>query len=190
MTYDTSGFDLRERENYHTRPMPGGWLKQQDVARLADAQAEFDALVPLAELSVPAEVTATPEPLHAQVRFGREQSLPVASVSVRGSVGLICQRCLQPMTQQVDASARLALIEREEEAVDVPEDLEIFLAPEGRVSVAALVSEELLLALPLAPRHGEDEDCEVGAVVEEASEATETQRPFADLRELLKDRET
>lgn len=187
MTYDTSGFDLRGIENYHTRPMPGGWLKQQDVARLADAQAEFDARIPLGELSVPAEVSATPEPLHAQVRFGREQLLPVATVTVRGSVGLVCQRCLLPMMYVVDTSARLALIEREDQAVDVPEDLEIFLAPEGRVSIAALVCEELLLALPLAPRH--DTQCGSSPAADEVPEVSETQRPFADLRELLKDRE-
>jgi len=168
--------------------MPGGWLKQQDVARLADAQAEFDARIPLGELSVPAEVSATPEPLHAQVRFGREQLLPVAIVTVRGSVGLVCQRCLQPMVQVVDTSARLALIEREDEAMDVPEDLEIFLAPEGRVSIAALVSEELLLALPLAPRH-DDAQCGSSRAAEDLPEVSDTQRPFADLRELLKDRE-
>ena len=188
MTYDRSGFDLRGSQNYHTRPMPGGWLKQLDVARLADAQAEFDARIPLDQLSVPAEVSALPEPLHAQVRFGRERSLPVADVAVRGRVGLVCQRCLQPMTQTVDAAARLALIAREEEAMAVPENLEIFLAPEGRVSIAALVAEELLLALPLAPRHADDAQCGLGKVVEEVSTAV-TQRPFADLRELLKDRE-
>jgi uncharacterized protein len=56
------------------------------------------------------------------------------------------------------------------------------------VDLHALVEDELLLSLPLVPRH-EAEDCGPRALAagpDEEDDARETTRPFAGLRELLK----
>jgi uncharacterized protein len=100
-----------------------------------------------------------------------------------------CQRCLQLMSLPVESSSRVALLESEAAASAVPPELETALAPEGRVRLADLVEEELLLALPAAPRHegqcpGEQRPQE--AVQESISQST--QRPFAALGELLSSR--
>jgi uncharacterized metal-binding protein YceD (DUF177 family) len=59
------------------------------------------------------------------------------------------------------------------------------LASGGRISVADLVTEELLLSLPLVPRHEVAAECAVAAAQPEEG-ATETHRPFAQLADLLK----
>ncbi len=41
----------------------------------------------------------------------------------------------------------------EADAARVPEDLEPMLAPGGRISIGELITEELLLALPIVPLH-------------------------------------
>jgi uncharacterized protein len=97
------------------------------------------------------------------------------------------------MTELVNSSVRVALITAEADASRVPEHLEPVLAPGGRTTVGELVEEELLLALPIVPLHGEGSDC---AVAVEAAEggATQvlqdpeqtTQKPFAQLDKLLK----
>jgi len=80
--------------------------------------------------------------------------------------------------------------------VGVPEEFETFLATDGHATLAALAAEELLLALPIVPRHGRGEWCEVSSAGAEAADsapavreamapAEETQRPFAELRALL-----
>ena len=57
----------------------------------------------------------------------------------------------------------------------------------GRISLAELVEEELLLALPLAPMHGEGQGCSVKPAAESGPASEPKQRPFAGLRELMKD---
>jgi uncharacterized protein len=88
------------------------------------------------------------------------------------------------MLLPIESSSRVALLESEEAAADVPPELETALAPEGRVRLADLVEEELLLAMPAAPRHpgqcpGKKPD------VAQESISQSTQRPFAGLGELL-----
>ena len=50
--------------------------------------------------------------------------------------------------QPLDLHSRVVLLLTEQEAVRAPASRETFLAPEGRVSAAALVSEEVLLSVP------------------------------------------
>jgi uncharacterized metal-binding protein YceD (DUF177 family) len=54
------------------------------------------------------------------------------------------------------------------------------------VRLSDVVAEELMLALPLAPRH-EDEHCEASRslTVEETQESETPQRPFANLAQLM-----
>ena len=47
----------------------------------------------------------------------------------------------------------MLLVGSEREAEEAPVGWETYLAPEGRLSLAALVAEELLLALPIVPLH-------------------------------------
>jgi uncharacterized protein len=74
----------------------------------------------------------------------------------------------------------------ESEAGNAPPDMETALAPEGRLRLADLVEEELLLALPAAPRHPEGQ-CPSGQREKTQEEFAEpTQRPFASLGAMLK----
>lgn len=183
--------------------MPGGWSKQHDYAKLADARAELEYSIPFEALQAQARelgqelgagVSATDEPLRAELRFAREQGQAVATVKVRGAVRLQCQRCMQPFTLSLSLDSRVALLRSEQEADGMPADLETVLAPEGRISAAALVGEEVLLALPIAPRHEQLSECAADAGLaatpadedrDEGTEAGATRRPFADLRALL-----
>ena len=172
--------------------MPGGWSKQQDVNRLADAQTELEYSIPVSDLpGLAGKVSADSGPLHVRLNFGREQGLPVVDIAVGGAVWLQCQRCMRRYEQPLDLHSRAALLQSEEDADRAPASLETVLAPEGRVSAAALVNEEVLLAIPLAPRHPDESQCatEVVAVTvappAEVTEEADTRRPFADLQALL-----
>jgi uncharacterized metal-binding protein YceD (DUF177 family) len=70
---------------------------------------------------------------------------------------------------------------------EVPPELETALAPAGRIALAELVEEELMLALPAAPRH-EEGQCPAARPEARENEASEVQRPFANLGELLGNR--
>lgn len=169
--------------------MPEGWSKSRDLAKLADTRAHFDLGIPLGDLpGVPAGYASADGPVRAWLQFGREQGLSIVQVRVAATLRGVCQRCLAELRLDVRADSRLAIVGSETQAERVPEELETFMAEEGHSSLAALVAEELLLALPLVPRHAPDEGCLAASVAQEPPEAgaaQETQRPFADLKALL-----
>jgi uncharacterized protein len=165
---------------YHTRPMPEGWSKPRDLAKLAEMGARFEFEIPLADLpGIPAEFTAE-GPVRAWLQFNRERGLPVADVKVQAVLKAQCQRCLREMRLDVDSQSHVAVIDSEAQADKVAEEVETFLAADGKGTLAALAAEELLLSLPLVPRHADGEQCRPAS-----AEVEETQRPFADLRALL-----
>jgi uncharacterized protein len=174
--------------------MPGGWPKPREIAKLADSRAEFEFAIPVAELpGIPAELSLADEPVRVKLRFEREQGTPIAEVNIRATLRPLCQRCLAPMNLQIAADSRVAVVESEAAADRVPGEMETFLAPEGRCDLVLLAAEELLLALPIVPRHAPGEPCVPAAEIADealvpamdAGAPVETQRPFADLRALL-----
>ncbi|HTC45267.1 MAG TPA: YceD family protein [Steroidobacteraceae bacterium] len=162
--------------------MSEGWSKLLDIGPLADGRAEIDFSIPLKEFPRVLPLLAAPEgTAGGRVQFSREGRIAVAEVKVAAEVTLLCQRCLAPLRWPVESAGRAALVASAAEAERVPEPLETVLAPEYRISIRDLVEEELLLALPLVPRHENDE-----CAGEAASTQEETHRPFGRLSELLK----
>ena len=145
---------------YHTRPMPDGWSKARDLAKLAETRAHFEFEIPLGDLpGIPEEFSTAEGPVRLWLQFGREQGLAAVHVRLNAVLEPLCQRCLSPMRWAVAADSHLALVASEAQAAGVPEEWETFLAPDGHATLAAVAAEELLLALPLVPRHAAGERC-------------------------------
>jgi uncharacterized metal-binding protein YceD (DUF177 family) len=81
----------------------------------------------------------------------------------------------------------------------LPEQQEAEIANDTQLELGWLLEEQLLLAMPLVPLHAKLTECAQGASSVEANDLIErdapqsaasldTQRPFADLRELLNQR--
>lgn len=166
------------------------WSTPLDIDRLADGGADIDFAVPLAELPrLRSQLASVGGEVKGRVHFARDSGCVVAEMTLSGEANVVCQRCLETMTEPVNSSVRVALITAESDAARVPEHLEPVLAPGGRITVGELVEEELLLALPIVPLHGESSDC-AARDAERAESAPEpaqsTQKPFAQLDKLLK----
>lgn len=157
------------------------WSRPLEVDRLADGGAEVDFAVPLAELPGLAGVAGSAA---GRARFARAQGLAVAELTVRGAATLECQRCMQPMSVPIDTVVKVALIGSEADVARVPAELEPVLAPGGRISIGELITEELLLTLPIVALHGEGERC--AAQLTAPGKAQDTHKPFARLADLLK----
>ncbi len=165
--------------------MPQDGARPVNVAVLADAESRVELVVPVAQLKRVAEYLTSPEGLvTGSVLLSREEGRIVAEVDLATTLAVRCQRCLQTLLLPIESHSRVALVADEAAAAGVPEELETALAPEGRLPLADLMEEELLLALPAVPRHAGD--CP-GAERSEAKEdiSQSTQRPFANLGELL-----
>jgi len=125
------------------------------------------------------------------LRFHVAGSYPAAEGTVSGTVWLVCQRCLADYEARLESPLRIAFVDNDADAATVPEDYEAVMVDAGRLALADLVEDELLLALPLVPMHATPADCgakpEAGA--EEALPTVEkgpSHRPFAALQDLLK----
>jgi uncharacterized protein len=166
--------------------MPEDGSKLWPVAVLADERRRVALEIPVGQLTRLAPMLAGQDgSVQGNVALAREQGRIVADVAVNTRLTLRCQRCLGTMEVSVEGSSRVALLESEAEADNVPPEFETALAPEGRLRLADLVEEELLLALPAAPMHPEGQ-CPAEAVpgADEPVQA-DVQRPFANLGELL-----
>jgi uncharacterized protein len=184
-----SRFDLERTDTYDTRPMSADRSKLRDVSILADEGAVVPVEIPVRELSrLLPELAAESGVARGELRFGREQGHPAVDVSLEATLTLRCQRCMRPMEQHVVAQSRVCLLPDEQSASLVPPEVETMLAPDGRTSVADIVGEELMLALPLAPRHDDEAECDSEIAPSAAVEPTledEPRRPFAALAQLM-----
>jgi uncharacterized protein len=163
------------------------WSRPLEVDRLAEAEADIEFAGALTELDgVRSLRSGLSGSVRGRARFSREQGFAVVELSIAGSATLECQRCLRPMELRLDTSTRIALVGSESESARVPEELEPVLAPAGRLSIGELVTEELLLTLPIVPLHAGDEGCARGPAPAPSARGGETHRPFAGLAELLK----
>lgn len=114
------------------------------------------------------------------------QDVPFLSVSITGDCQLRCQRCLSGLAHKVQLETRLLL--RDQAALDAldegvaggeEEEFDSILA-DARLDVLNLLEEEILLSLPIAPRHepGVCQAADGGSTLKEAS------NPFAALANL------
>jgi DUF177 domain-containing protein len=80
-------------------------------------------------------------------------------IELSGGVTLACQRCLADFDWPIDQATEVLLARDESElaALDADATLEVVLAA-GQLDPLMLVEDELVLALPFAPRHP-DADC-------------------------------
>ena len=108
---------------------------------------------------------------------------PQLTLSVAGSVQLICQRCLTPFSYPIDASTTLMLGKDDEHADEIEdavddESVDVIVGSRA-MNMADLIEDEALLALPFSPRH---EQCPDTALLDSVN--TEMKSPFAGLRDL------
>ena len=179
-------FDLGGPQTYDTRPMPEDGSKLSDLTVLADAAATVELQVPLAGLARLVPLLASPQgTARSRVAFGRDRGHLVADVEVESELTLRCQRCLGEFMLPVHSSSRVALVPDESRLDAVPEDLETALAEEGRMRLRDLVEEELLLAVPGAPRHVDGPCAGRADAAAAETQSPATQRPFAALAGLM-----
>ena len=88
-----------------------------------------------------------------------ERGKPGLRLAVDGSVRLECQRCRGSLDFPLHLEAQLELASSEAGIRAVDDDIERVVAGH-EMSVAALVEDEVLLALPMAPKH---EQCRAAA---------------------------
>ena len=82
----------------------------------------------------------------------------VVSLSVRGRVRTVCQRCLEPLDLPVEVNGQVMVVRSEAEVRALHGDTEALVVEVGEMlELDELVQDEVMLALPFAPKHGPGE---------------------------------
>lgn len=106
------------------------------------------------------------------------QGRPALRVELRGTLSLSCQRCLQPLDFRVALDTLLTLARSQFEGDADPIDSNIERVVAGKeMAVRDLLEDELVLSVPIAPRHAV---CAAGRIG-----GAEGSSPFAKLRGLV-----
>lgn len=167
------------------------------MPRLAAAMEGLERARPEAGSAL--EGSAIADVVSYELLFARDQKgRCIVTGRVRATLRLRCQRCLDEVGVPVDAPIALALIRREEDARDLPEDLDPWIVADERLNPMDLVEDELLLALPAIPRHPLG-DCAAGPIEpgeaaaspgDEAAGSGARRRPFEILAALKRPPQT
>jgi uncharacterized protein len=112
-----------------------------------------------------------------------KQGYPQLTLSVAGTVHLVCQRCLTPFAYDIDSETMLLLGKDDEHADEIEEivddeSVDVIVGSRA-MNVADLVEDEALLALPQVPKH---DVCPDTALLDAVK--SEKKSPFAGLKDL------
>ena len=160
-----------------------------DVSLLGGDGTEYRGTVALRQFArLRAELTDAPGEVRVHLRFAHDESgRRLLNGELQTELALTCQRCLQPMQLPVNTAFRLALLDPEDDPESLPASVEPVIVNNAQVNVLDLLEDELLLCLPIAPRHHADDQCEApqrrpGSTFGDV--ALDRQNPFAVLRDL------
>jgi uncharacterized protein len=142
--------------------LQGAW-PIAEFARLRDALRTRDGILQYALRGVP-----------------EERGRPALQLKVDGALQLVCQRCLGALEfpLRIDVSLQLVATQAEVDAEPLEAEGPEQIVAGREMPVRELVEDEVLLAIPLAPRH---EHCAGGR----ARAAGGARSPFAGLRGLV-----
>lgn len=169
-------------------PLP----KRIDPRKLAEREVRFDSVVLVKDLPNLVDCLALPDgELKVDLQFGKdEQHLRTIVGSAKGCVHMACQRCLDSVEVEVEATFNLAIALTEEQAKQLPRRYDPLILEEEEIELFPVLEEELILSLPMVPYH---QDCSVqtsfgdadGATQSDASDkASDKTNPFSVLAQL------
>jgi uncharacterized protein len=124
-------------------------------------RARFAGVLPVTKLPRLAAAAATQE---GELRVSLQAQPDASGASqlagtIEGDLHLECQRCLRPFVQHLRVQLDLRLVETEEDEERLLHECEPYQVIDDRLPLHEIIEDEVLLALPLAPRCARP-DCE------------------------------
>jgi uncharacterized protein len=144
--------------------MPGplyAWYSLYDLDALAEREAVLSGEIGLRQLTRLREILHSDRGnIQASLKFHRQTDRSVTvDLSFETVLELTCQRCLEPVVRSVSERSSLTLLAPESMNSRVAKEGEAVVLTEGRLNPAALIEDELIVSLPIIPRHAEIDEC-------------------------------
>ena len=80
-------------------------------------------------------------------------------LALRGELVVTCQRCLEPLDWSIDERPEWLVVDAESDAARLTAATQPLVLDDDRLGIEALLEDELIVALPMAPRHESIDDC-------------------------------
>jgi uncharacterized protein len=158
-----------------------------DPFRFSEQALGLDGLVKIDEMTrlKTIIVSGDNETIAVRLQFGvDEQGINYLTGHLETTVTLQCQRCMEPYTYEIMSDFILGIVSTLDEANALPETYEPALAKEGKLALTELIEDEILLNLPIIPRHA-PEECKVKLPLKDAGwEQEKGESPFHVLKAL------
>lgn len=175
--------------------MPSKRIEAAELKELAGAGARMELRLNSGDLARVAELVASDQPdqaspdaLAAVVDFdtGHER-FPRLRIAVAGNLNLRCQRCLRPVAWPLELTTRLTVLDDEGQAGRLAEPFDSIVMEDGALTLDAVIEDEILAALPMAPMHEAGDHChEAGEPATDLNNETgQRYRPFAALATMV-----
>ncbi len=157
-----------------------------DPLRYAEQSLRLDGLIKLSDMHrLSTSLSKTDDMVTVSLQFGLdEQGKPYIKGHLQTILTLQCQRCMGPFSYEIIADFVLGIVNTLEEAKALPELYEPAMTKEGSLALRELVEDEIILNLPIIPKH-EPEDCSVNIpTIESGWEQGKRENPFQVLESL------
>ena len=167
-----------------TGPLP----EQVDHRKLVSDRAILQGIIPLHRFSRLARLLENDDG-NAQIRLEfrkgkKQQTLVVGKAQLEAS--LICQACLESLKIPLEVRVRLILVGSVQELLDLKQSEDGLVIDAELVKLVDLLEDELIVSLPMVPRHNLG-TCGMFVDKPEQADIEETHRPFAALSIMQKD---
>jgi uncharacterized protein len=153
------------------------WYSLRDLESLARREVTLSGELDLSKLTrLVGLLHSDLGSVRASLRFKeRRDGWLALELATEASLQLVCQRCLEPFMHKMAERANVVLADAAAVPSEVPPGSEPFEVAEGRLQPAQLVEEELIVSMPLAPKHARIEDC--GSLARSLAELVERSEP-------------
>jgi len=193
-------FDRGAQGPYHARAMGNPLRDRRPLAELAgqgqvieitEKIGDFERLAGIVERDLAAlDPDKLPRDWRDSAVIGRlvfgfkdaQQQVPVLEGEVAVTVDAVCQRCLEPFQLNLRSELRWLPVTSGDSAF-ADDDFEVWELGDEAVCPADIVEESLIMAMPFSARHETGGTCK--KIDTEASDASQTTRPFAALKSQL-----
>ena len=137
------------------------WYGPSDLESLAGREVTLSGELELGKLTrLSSLLHSAAGHVRASLTFRQHRAGGVAvELVAQATVELVCQRCLEAFQHELAERVDLALVAAGTLASAVPVGFEPFELTDGRLQPAELVEDELIVAIPLVPKHARIEDC-------------------------------
>jgi uncharacterized protein len=171
--------------------MSDGRLPERiDPIRLAEGKRILSGVLDLGALSrLAGYITEGQGTVRVEMEFGvDEEGIRFARGHLTTEVGIACQRCLESFRLPLESNFQLGIVTSEALAERLPEHYDPLIVGAEPFFLRDMVEDELILSLPIVPKHPDDH-CPVRTAEEQENEGEPLrENPFSVLAQLKKNR--